>query len=77
MVTKHILRALGEEIRHRRKPLGLSQEALAHDAGLHRNVIGRLERGAYNPTVMTLLSIVAEFEIPLSELVASAERRLR
>ena len=77
MATKHILKALGEEIRHRRKPLGVSQEALAHGAGLHRNVIGRLERGTYNPTVMTLLSIAAEFDIPLSELVSSAERRLR
>ena len=77
MATKHILKALGEEIRHRRKPAGMSQEALAHGAGLHRNVIGRLERGTYNPTVMTLLAIAAEFEIPLSELVGSAERRLR
>jgi transcriptional regulator with XRE-family HTH domain len=77
MATKHILKALGEEIRYRRKPLEMSQEALAHGAGLHRNVIGRLERGTYNPTVMTLLSIAAEFKIPLSELVSSAERRMR
>jgi transcriptional regulator with XRE-family HTH domain len=77
MATKHILKALGEEIRHRRKPSGMSQEALAHGAGLHRNVIGRLERGTYNPTVMTLLSIAAEFEISLSDLIGSAERRLR
>ena len=77
MASKHLLKALGEEIRHRRTPLQLSQEALAHGAGLHRNVIGRLERGTYNPTVMTLLSIAAEFDIPLSELLGSAERRLR
>jgi transcriptional regulator with XRE-family HTH domain len=55
----------------------MSQEALAHGAGLHRNVIGRLERGTYNPTVQTLLSIAAEFDIPLSELISSAERRTR
>lgn len=77
MATKHLLRALGEEIRHRREALALSQEALAHGAGLHRNVIGRLERGTYNPTVMTLLSIAAEFDVSLSELFSSAERRLR
>jgi DNA-binding XRE family transcriptional regulator len=77
MATKHILKALGEEIRHRRKPLAMSQEALAHGAGLHRNVIGRLERGTYNPTVITLLSIAAEFDILLSELISSAERRMR
>ena len=77
MATKHILKALGEEIRQRRQALDLSQEALAHGAGLHRNVIGRLERGIYNPTVVTLLSIAAEFDSSLSDLVNSAERRLR
>ncbi len=77
MASKHILKALGEEIRQRRAPLQLSQEALAHGAGLHRNVIGRLERGTYNPTVMTLLSIAAEFDISLSELISCAERRSR
>lgn len=77
MAIKHLLKALGEEIRHRRHALEISQEELAHGAGLHRNVIGRLERGTYNPSVMTLLSIVAEFDIPLSELISSAERRMR
>lgn len=77
MGSKHILKALGEEIRQRRTALQLSQEALAAGAGLHRNVIGRLERGTYNPTVITLLSIVAELDISLAELTSSAERRMR
>ncbi len=77
MASKHILKALGEEIRQRRTPLQMSQEALAHGAGLHRNVIGRLERGTYNPTVMTLLAIAAEFDISLAELISCAERRMR
>ena len=77
MASKHILKALGEEIRQRRVHLQISQEALAHGAGLHRNVIGRLERGTYNPTVMTLLAIAAELDISLSELISCAERRLR
>jgi transcriptional regulator with XRE-family HTH domain len=77
MATKHILKALGEEIRLRRKSLQMSQEELAHDAGLHRNLIGRLERGEDNPTVMTLVSIATELDISLSELVSSAERRMR
>jgi transcriptional regulator with XRE-family HTH domain len=77
MATKHILKALGEEIGLRRKSLQMSQEELAHDAGLHRNLIGRLERGEDNPTVMTLVSIATELDISLSELVSSAERRMR
>ena len=77
MATKHLLKALGEEIRHRRHTLEISQEELAHGADLHRNVIGRLERGTCNPSVMTLMSIVSEFDIPLSDLISSAERRMR
>ena len=77
MATKHFLKALGEEIRHRRELRQMSQEGLAHDAGLHRNALGRLERGTYNPTVVTLLSIATELDISLSELISSAERRVR
>jgi transcriptional regulator with XRE-family HTH domain len=74
---KYFHKALGEEVRHRRDALRISQEELAARAGLHRNAIGRLERGTLNPSVMTLLCVVAEFDIPLSELVICAERRMR
>ena len=77
MATRHFLKALGEEIRHRRELRQMSQEALAHDAGLHRNALGRLERGTENATVATLLSIATELDTPLSELIGSAERRMR
>jgi transcriptional regulator with XRE-family HTH domain len=75
--AKYILKALGEEIRQRRAFLAVSQEELAHRAGIHRNVIGRLERGTYNPSIVTLLPIAARLGISLSELFACAERRLR
>jgi transcriptional regulator with XRE-family HTH domain len=75
MASSTLLRALGEELRERRKKLRLSQEALAHDAGVHRNVIGRLERGIYNPSVLTLLSIAHRLDVRMSDLVAAAERR--
>jgi DNA-binding XRE family transcriptional regulator len=76
MVIKHpLLKALGERIRERRQALGVSQEALARGCGLHRNVVGRLERGIYNPSVLTLYSIAAEFDVPLSGLFKSVERR--
>jgi transcriptional regulator with XRE-family HTH domain len=77
MATKHILKALGEEIRFRRNSLQMSQEELADKAGLHRNLIGRLERGEENSTVMTLVSIAVRLDISLSELVTAAERRMR
>jgi XRE family transcriptional regulator, regulator of sulfur utilization len=53
----------------------LSQEALAHLAGIHTNVVGRLERGTYNPTVLTLLSIALKLNTSLEELFAEAAKR--
>jgi DNA-binding XRE family transcriptional regulator len=38
-------------------PVQISQDMLAAKAGIHRNVVGRIERGEYNPTVMTLAAI--------------------
>jgi transcriptional regulator with XRE-family HTH domain len=75
MVRKPFLRCLGEEVRALRKAHGLSQIALAHEADVHPNVVGRLERGEYNPTVSLLLLLAGPLEIKLSELIAGAERR--
>jgi len=77
VVAKHLVTYLGDEIRERREQRDVSQEALAFDAGLHRNVIGRLERGEYNPSLRTLVSIQTALNVPLSELIAGAERRRR
>lgn len=73
--ARTILRSLGEEIRERRKLRNLSQEALAHQAGVHPNVVGRLERGIYNPTVLILLAIAMKLNTTLVDLFAGAARR--
>jgi transcriptional regulator with XRE-family HTH domain len=73
--SRSILRSLGEEIRDRRTHKKLSQEALAGLAGVHTNVVGRLERGTYNPTVMVLFAIAVKLNTSLQELFAGAERR--
>jgi transcriptional regulator with XRE-family HTH domain len=73
--TRTILRGLGEEVRERRQQRNLSQEALAHLAGVHPNVVGRLERGSYNITVLTLLAIAMELNTSLLELFAGAGKR--
>ena len=75
MLTRTVLRSLGEEVRERRLKLELSQEALAHLAGIHTNVVGRLERGSYNPTVLTLLSIALKLNTSLEALFAGAAKR--
>lgn len=64
---------LGSEVRRYRIAARLSQEQLAHVAGVHVNVVGRLERGQYNPSVLVLDAIVAKLNVSLSELFSAVE----
>lgn len=48
---------LGQRIRARRRELGLSQEGLAHEAGLDRSYVGRIERGEHNLTFVALIRL--------------------
>ncbi len=48
------LRRLGEQVRSERVRLGMSQEELAHAAGLHRTYVGSVERGERNISVGSL-----------------------
>jgi transcriptional regulator with XRE-family HTH domain len=73
--TRTVLRCLGEEVRERRKARNLSQEALAHQAGVHTNVVGRLERGSYNITVLTLQAIAMKLNASVLELFSGAAKR--
>jgi transcriptional regulator with XRE-family HTH domain len=51
---------------------GISQVALATKAGVHYNVIGRTERGKYNPSVMTLDAIAAALNTSMVDLLRGA-----
>jgi transcriptional regulator with XRE-family HTH domain len=73
--TRSILRGLGEEVRERRQRRNLTQEGLAFEAGVHPNVVGRLERGIYNPTVMILFAISTKLNTSLQDLFAGASKR--
>ena len=41
-------------VRTQRTKVGLSQEELAHRAGLHRTYVSMIERGIRNPTLVVL-----------------------
>ena len=71
--SKIVLVRLGAEVRRRRKLLDLSQERLAQIAHVHANVVGRLERGRYNPSVTLLCGIAAALDTSLVGLLADAE----
>jgi transcriptional regulator with XRE-family HTH domain len=74
-VSEAALKALGEAIRKRRGEIdGLSQEGLADLAGMHRTYVSEIERGLRNPSFRNLFKLATALDIPLSELVAQAER---
>jgi transcriptional regulator with XRE-family HTH domain len=56
-------------LRRLRVARGLSQEALAVDAGLDRSFVGRLERGRENPSMATLDRLSAALHVKLVDLV--------
>jgi transcriptional regulator with XRE-family HTH domain len=60
---------LGERVRAHRKTLGLSQEALAHQAGVHWTFLGQVERGRRNLSLHNLLRVATGLGVDPSELV--------
>ena len=63
------------EVRELRTGKKLSREALADLAGIHTNVVGRLQRGSYNPTVLTLAALAVKLGVTLEDLFRGAEGR--
>lgn len=59
---------LGQRIRARREQLGLSQEELAHVAGLDRSYVGRIERGKHNLTFVSLVRMARAMQCDVAAL---------
>ncbi len=70
--TKELI-ALGRAIKQLRLELGLSQEALAFEAGIDRSYIGGIERGEHNLALINLIKIAQTLGITLSELLSKAK----
>jgi len=60
-----------------RKQLGVSQEVLAHEAGLDRTYISLLERGARSPSLITITRLAKSLQIRPSELLRMIESENR
>ena len=56
-------------LRKSREAAQLSQEALAHRAGLTRNYISLLERGLNNPTLNTMANLARAMNQTLLQLI--------
>ena len=68
-----LVRILGGNVRRERKRLGLSQEALAHDADMKRSYLSDLERGTRNPTVKAIERLAKALGVEASELFKRTE----
>lgn len=75
MTATRLARAFGKAIRAERERQGLSQEALGDAAGLDRTYVSGLERATRNPTLASMEKLASALGVPLSKLVADAERR--
>ena len=58
-----IRKRVGANLKRLRGEMGLSQEAFADEADLHRTYISGLERGVRNPTVTVLEKIARALKV--------------
>ena len=63
-----ILKKFGESVRRLRKQKDISQEELAHKAGLHRTYIGMIERAEKNITLLNIEKIASALNVTINQL---------
>lgn len=66
--------ALGKAIRQLREERGMTQEALAHAAGVTVGHLSTIERGYSNPTWGTVKGIAEALDVALGRLALLADK---
>lgn len=77
MRADRVSKAFGQVLKKQRSAHGLSQEALALEAGVDRTFVGQIERGLHQPSLTTLVKLSAALEVQPSVLIARMERALK
>lgn len=65
----------GQRLRELRKSIGLSQEALAYQAGLDRSYVGGVERGEYNISLLNICLLAEALSVPPYELLRFTDKQ--
>jgi transcriptional regulator with XRE-family HTH domain len=60
--------AFGQRLRELRRARELSQEEVAHRAGMHVTYLGGIERGERNPALVNINRLANALEVSLAEL---------
>lgn len=63
---------LGRNVKAARRAKGMSQEALAFEAGMKRSYLSDLERGTRNPSVRALGRLAQALNVDPSQLLENA-----
>ncbi len=74
MTNNPLPRLFGEVVRRNRQAAGLSQEALADRAGLHRVYIYIVEKGKQTPSLEVVHKLALALGTTKSKLMAELER---
>ncbi len=69
-----LTKRFGHVLRARRSALGLSQEALAHEAELTASFIAQIENSLTSPSLSTLAALAKALNTTAAALVEEAER---
>ncbi|MEN8505454.1 helix-turn-helix transcriptional regulator [Paraburkholderia sp. SIMBA_050] len=75
MTKEALIKAVGKEIRARRKLKKLTQAGLALRAKVHPNTISLIERAETIAGIDALIDIADALGVPLSQLLKAAEDR--
>lgn len=73
MMKEPILLLFGYNVQNHRKKQNLSQEELAHLAGLHRTYIGMIERAEKNITLCNMEKISKALNVSINDLLVDYE----
>jgi transcriptional regulator with XRE-family HTH domain len=71
-----VAQAFGAAVREARLQVGIAQEELAHQAGIERSHMGKIERGEHMPTLALALKIARALGVSAASLVDRTEETL-
>jgi transcriptional regulator with XRE-family HTH domain len=73
MQTGDIKKDFGATVRRQRRRLGLSQEALAERAGLHRTYLTEVESGVRNVSLESISKLARALNVPVGALFPASD----
>ena len=74
--SSFLRRSFAANLRREREALGLSQQALANLAGLHRTYVGSVERGERNISIDSVEALARALGVEAADLMKPATRSL-